>query len=61
MDAIVFLGVLEALPQEARDALTREALKRGVPVEEIICEGLIEMADAINGHRLPEREDEAAA
>lgn len=51
MEAIAFFGVLESLPEEARAALTREAVRLGVPVEQVMRAGLLELADSINGPR----------
>lgn len=37
--------VLESLPEEARDRLRAEALRRGVPVGVILMEGILEAAE----------------
>lgn len=58
MQTIAIYGVLEELPEQTRDALTRESIRRGVAVAEIIREALIETADRLNGEPLPEPDQE---
>lgn len=58
MQTIAIFGVLEELPEPTREALTRESIRRGVAVSEIIREALIETADRLNGEPLPEPDQE---
>lgn len=49
MDAIAIFGFVETLPEDVQQTLRREALKRQIPLEAVIREALIELADNING------------
>ena len=51
MSAIIVETPLEHLPQHTVETLKNEAIRRGIPIDELIAEGAISLAQEIDSHR----------